>query len=63
MKDDREEFLIIGFLEGKLKQAESDVNMYMLLLSEINDMIYKKNSIEKNNKFLTIVTNNQGDNK
>jgi hypothetical protein len=52
--------LTLKFVESKLKQAESDVSIYSMLIQEIRAALEKNDVTTKNAKFLSIVANGKG---
>lgn len=49
--------LTLKFLEKRLKQAQTDVELYGLMLAEIYEKLEKNKKTDVENKFLKVVSN------
>lgn len=55
-ENDKTQLLVLGFIESKIKQADSDLQMYSLMRQEILQLLQHSDKVELNNRFLRLVT-------
>jgi hypothetical protein len=56
---DQEHLLVLDYLNTKLKQAESDVTTFSLMIEEVISLRKQKNNLNTSNNFLKVVANKE----
>jgi len=55
----KEQLLSLDYFQTRLNQAQRDVELFTVLIQEINDLIKRKEGITKEKNFLKIMANRE----
>lgn len=53
-----DQLLVLDYLQTKLNQAQKDIEIFSLMIQEIEELSKDKKHLKLNNNFLQVVTNN-----
>lgn len=53
-----DKLLVLDYLQTKLNQAQKDIELFSLMIQEIEELAKDKKKLKLNNNFLQVITNN-----